>query len=266
MFVYSKRVGIKDFFYNAKKPSLPAPVFYSDIQVQDDSYIISADSPVSDMPNIEQQSDIEEGKLDGNDYFGEYNLSVPFASQAPNADWGMPYQEACEEASLIMADAFFKGYSLSAEKMDQDIKKLVDWEMDYFGYYQDTTSEEVALVAKEYFGLQVELDRDVSVENIKKLISQNKLVLVPSAGRILPNPNFTGEGPLYHMLVIRGYANEYFITNDPGTRRGEEFLYKYDDLLDAVHDWPRDVGSNSLDVTEEEMLKGEKVMIIVSGK
>ncbi|MCR4279964.1 MAG: hypothetical protein NUV82_00890, partial [Candidatus Komeilibacteria bacterium] len=37
----------------------------------------------------------------------EYNLDVPFMSQAPHANWDLPYQEACEEASLIMVDYFW---------------------------------------------------------------------------------------------------------------------------------------------------------------
>lgn len=192
-----------------------------------------------------------------------YNLAVPFQPQAPHASWDLPYQEACEEASLIMAAHFFEGRGLTAGEMDVEIKKLVAWEESALGYYEDTTAEEVARIAREYFNLSVELDTDVTIENIKRSISQNKLVIVPAAGRILPNPYFSGEGPLYHMLVIRGYTDTHFITNDPGTKRGKEFVYAYDDLLDAVHDWPREHGGNASGVNEEEMLTGRKVMLVV---
>src|SRR3989344_4828168 len=33
----------------------------------------------------------------------EVNLKVPFTSQAPTGNWDLPYQEACEEASALMA-------------------------------------------------------------------------------------------------------------------------------------------------------------------
>ena len=59
----------------------------------------------------------------------EYNLAVPFQPQAPFANWDMPYQEACEEASLIMADAYFAGQALSANDMDYAIKKLQNSEI-----------------------------------------------------------------------------------------------------------------------------------------
>ncbi len=280
---YFARVKIKDFYYQIKKPDIPDSVSFQEASSLNNfpKNKKSVDSEISAHGNSQAENIAGKDTKDGEsiffdnghnsenskgvdaDYFDEYNLSVPFAPQAPFGNWDMPYQEACEEASLIMADAFFKGYSLSSEKMEQEIKNLVEWETGYFGYYQDTTTEEVVEIAKEYFGLESEILFDVSVENIKKIISRGKLVIVPAAGRILPNPYFTGQGPIYHMLVIRGYTKDKFITNDPGTKRGEEFLYEYDDLLNAVHDWPRESGGEKGDVKEEEMLEAKKVLIVV---
>ena len=39
------------------------------------------------------------------------------------------------------------------------------------------------------------------------------------------------------MLVIRGYTAKGFITNDPGTRNGEEYFYTEEVLFNAIHDW-----------------------------
>lgn len=191
-----------------------------------------------------------------------YNLAVPFQSQAPLGNWDQPYQDACEEASLIMANAFFARQDLSASQMDASIKQLVDWEVKTFGYYEDTSAAEVVRTAKEYFNLNAKLDTDVSVDHIKSLISQNKLVIIPAAGKILPNPNFKNGGPIYHMLVVRGYTQDKFITNDPGTRLGKEFLYTYSSLINAIHDWPE--GSDKDSVTPAEMLKTRKVIIVVT--
>ena len=33
----------------------------------------------------------------------EINLPVPFTPQAPHANWELPYQEACEEAAVLMS-------------------------------------------------------------------------------------------------------------------------------------------------------------------
>ena len=33
----------------------------------------------------------------------EINLDIPFTSQAPSLNWDQPYQDFCEEASILMA-------------------------------------------------------------------------------------------------------------------------------------------------------------------
>lgn len=38
------------------------------------------------------------------------------------------------------------------------------------------------------------------------------------------------------MMVIRGYDETYFYTNDVGTRRGENFRYTHETIMDAMHD------------------------------
>jgi len=244
--LYMVRVPVLNVLDEISKPDLPEAIIYEQDQI--------SGLPISD----DKKEEPARSSLPA-----EYNLAVPFQSQAPHANWDMPYQEACEEACLIMADAYFAGRALSVDDMDDAIKKLIDWEIKEFGYYEDTTAQEVALIVQGYFGLSAKIDYNVTVDNIKKIISQNKLIIIPAAGRILPNPYFTGEGPLYHMLVIRGYTDEYFITNDPGTKRGEEFLYKYDDLINAIHDWPNDHGGYKDNVSEDDMLSGDKLMIVV---
>ena len=39
------------------------------------------------------------------------------------------------------------------------------------------------------------------------------------------------------MLVIVGYTETEFITHDPGTRRGKNYRYTFDTIMDAIHDW-----------------------------
>lgn len=274
--LFINRVRVRTMYDEFRRPSLPDAIsfeqkelekIYDEMEAEDDDHVFSNDVSQSDddadgddkiaaVADTLPRNDTKEVPV-------EYNLAVPFQAQAPFANWDMPYQEACEEASLIMAYKFFMGRPLSAHEMDVNIQKMVDWQMEKFGYYADTTSEQVAQTAIEYFGLSAELDYNVTTENIKSIISQNKLIIIPAAGRILPNPYFSGHGPLYHMLVIRGYTDEYFITNDPGTKRGEEFLYKYNDLINAVHDWDHDYDMYSNEVQAEKMLTGDKVMIVI---
>ena len=57
------------------------------------------------------------------------------------------------------------------------------------------------------------------------------------------------------MLVIIGYDHNDFITNDPGTRRGQEYRYNQDVLLNAIHNWTG---------IKEETYLGKKVMMVLS--
>ena len=192
----------------------------------------------------------------------EFLAPVAFASQAPLGDWSMPYQEACEEASMIMVAKYFKDEKLDSNIMNEEILKMVKWEDDN-GYPIDLTAAQVAEVLDKYFGLKASLNKIVSEPEIKKNLVAGNLIIVPLAGRDIGNPYYKQPGPLYHMLVIRGYNQTEFITNDPGTRRGEAYRYRYGDLLWAVHDWVGGVRAYQDPRPEPDMRTGARIMVVV---
>lgn len=189
------------------------------------------------------------------------HLPVAFAQQAPFANWNDLHQEACEEASIIMADRYFHGKPLDEAIMEDEIQKLVAWEEEH-GYKVDLTVEEAAYILENIYGLSAKASEEVTVDRIKYELSKGNLVIVPAAGRELGNPNFKQPGPIYHMLVIKGYDGKQFITNDPGTRKGDGWRYDYDTLIAAVHDWDHGLAEGGM--TDAEMASGRRVMVIVS--
>ena len=186
---------------------------------------------------------------------------VFFASQAPLANWDALHEEACEEASMIMAVKYFKRLPLDNNIMEEEIQRLVKWETDN-GYGVDLTADEVVRVLADYFGIKAKVSQEVNTDQIKYELAQGNLIIIPAAGRDLHNPNFKAPGPIYHMLVIKGYNSRQFITNDPGTRKGNGYRYDYDILLGAIHDWNKLLAVGGM--TEEKMRQGAKAMIIVS--
>jgi len=183
----------------------------------------------------------------------EFNLDVPFTTQAPDANWELPYQEACEEASAITVHYYYQGKTFTKEIADQEIKDLVAWEEENLGFYKDTTAEETAQFIKGYWDYKkVEVIKDPTVEIIKENIASGRPVIIPAAGQQLGNPYFTPPGPLYHMLVIRGYTETQFVTNDVGTRHGENYMYDVEIIMSSIHDW------NNGDVDN-----GQKAIIVV---
>ena len=191
------------------------------------------------------------------------NRAVPFTSQAPFAVWDELHGEACEEASLIMAMAYFRNFALTPHTAEQEILNVVDWQTQQ-GYAVDLTAKETKEVAEQYYQLTAELVYKVNVETIKRELDAGKLVILPLAGREIGNPYFQTPGPIYHMLVVTGYDDDEFITNDPGTKRGENYHYQFATLINAIHDWDhqRAIGG----MTDEEIVQGQPVMVVISDR
>ena len=173
----------------------------------------------------------------------EINLAVPFTPQAPHANWEDPYGDYCEEASVLMAMSYItKEEIASPDDADQKMRAIQAFEEQTFGYSKDTNAEETARIIREYYKFtNVQVLANPTPQDIKQAVANGKLVIVPAAGRKLGNPYFQQPGPLYHMFVIKGYTtNGKFITHDPGTRRGADFLYDESVVMDAMHDWRPD--------------------------
>jgi len=180
-------------------------------------------------------------------------IEVPFSPQAPDANWDDPYQEACEEMSLIMIQRFLEGTELDSESADAELLELVAWEAAN-GYPMDVNIADLANIAEAYYKIRTNILYNPTVDDLKVELAAGNPIIVPAAGRQLGNPYFSGEGPWYHMLVLTGYDRNEFITNDPGTRRGEDYKYKYNVLLNSVHDWTG---------VKEEIATGPKVALIL---
>lgn len=186
----------------------------------------------------------------------EMNLAVPFTSQAPEGNWEQPWQDACEEAAMLMLDAYYKKYSLSPLFAKDELQKMVDWESAKSWGYSIPIAE-VKETLEWYMGRSFisRIIENPSIGDIKKSVANGNPVLVVAYGKSLDNPNFRNGGPEYHALIIRGYTEEGFITNDPGTRNGKEFFYTYENLMNSIHDW------NNGDVEH-----GKSVVLVVEKK
>ena len=264
LFAYLDRGMIRDAWANRNKPVLPVAARFTPSTagttgisgeentpveggVATSQHYILVSSPTAAPKAVDPFED--KGPLPG-----QANLDVPFMSQAPNGNWDMPYQEACEEASAIMVDAYYRGITdITPAQADKAINALVDYENKTLGFYKDTNAEQTAGFIKGYFKYQnVVISPLMDVSQLKRAVANGYPVMIPAAGKLLPNPNFKNGGPLYHMLIVKGYTQDKIITNDPGTRLGADFLYTPAALLNAAHDW------NGGDVTH-----GAPVMIVV---
>jgi hypothetical protein len=196
----------------------------------------------------------------------EMNLAVPFSAQAPHGNWELPYQETCEEASAMLVDAFWSGRTFTPEQADAELLSLVRWQQGNLGFYFHTTSEQTALILRQYYGYRdVRVHYDISIEDIKREVSAGRPVIVPLAGRVVGNRYYRQPGPVYHMLVVKGFtADGQIITNDVGTLRGHNYVYDEEAFLSSIHDVPTGGDDWPVGVDPAEyILTGRRAMIVV---
>lgn len=253
---FAYRVPLRDLLAARAKPTLPpARPYQPPAQPATEPAVEAAPAPSVGTGTVTRPVPTPTPKPVVAPLATEANLDVPFTPQAPHANWDMPYQEACEETALIMVHAYLEGAgAFTPDEADRQILAMVDWETDRFGYYKDTDADEVVIIAKEYYGYaKARVVPIASLEQVKAQVDKGIAVILPAAGRLLRNPYFTDGGPPYHMLVVKGYTKDgKIITNEPGTRRGADYLYDPAVLWNAVHDW------NGGKVEE-----GRKVMVIL---
>jgi hypothetical protein len=229
----------------------------------------SAEAPVVEnipvvLDNQENTSVVEKDKAPIENIAEEKNIpdkiliSVPFATQAPFANWDALHEEACEEASLIMLKYYLDKKPLTPDIAESEIQRMVEFEIKNYGDFKDTTVSETVKLAEDFYGINnLKVVYDFPKEDLKKYLAQENPVIVPAAGRELGNPNFTAPGPLYHNLVLAGYNGNTIITNDPGTRKGQGYTYNIDVLYDAIHDFPG---------KPEDIIQGRKAMIVLENQ
>ncbi len=165
-------------------------------------------------------------------------LQVPFSAQAPTDNWSR--NEDCEETSITMANAFLTGTTedkLPANEAQKAINNLKIWEQANLGYNANTGADATTKMAEGAFGLVITQVLGFTEDNLKSALTNKHPILLPIDAKLLGNTQYINGGPLYHMIVIRGFKGDSFIVNDPGTDGGDGNEYPFSVLQKASADW-----------------------------
>ncbi len=256
--------GIFGWFFLREPEELKVSSVVEEItkQAKENKQEIELEEPIVEEQVKEKEAEPvlqEEDKLSTVTVESTELLSVPFIVQAPHAEWTERYEETCEEASVLMVHEYYKNTKeLSQDQMKALLDPLTDWgDIEFNGLF-DTSISETAKYFTDYLGYDVsriQILENPTADDIKALLAAGLPVIMPAAGRELGNKFFQTPGPLYHMLVITGYNRDDFITNDPGTRRGEGYRYNQEILMNAIHDWTGD---------KETILEGDKRVLVIT--
>lgn len=164
-------------------------------------------------------------------------LDVPFQPQAPYGAWDSLHEEACEEMSLIMVHHYLEGTPLTQSGAEAEVQQMVAWETAHHYGVDVSMSQMADITAALYPHYHTRILTDVTADTLRSELDAGHPIIVPADGRALQNPHFEGAAPFYHVLVVTGYKDDTFITNEPGTKDGGQYAYSADVLLNALHDW-----------------------------
>ncbi len=166
------------------------------------------------------------------------SIPMPFTSQAPDGRWVQPWQDFCEEASILMVDQYYQHQKLDKAKAKKLLLHIFDIKNKTYGKSLDESTEKMADLINKFLPYEVVIVSDPTLEQIKEQVDLAQPVIIPVSGKDLHNPRFRNGGPRYHVLVISGYDDEKqeFITQEPGTQVGLDFRYPYGTILNAIHD------------------------------
>lgn len=168
---------------------------------------------------------------------------VPFSAQAPYGGWKDQRQEdGCEEMSSLLAIKWAKNQKLTKEEALKEVLTISNWEQKKYGEYRDiSSSDTLKWIINDYFGYKkAALKKAATLNDIINELKKGNIIISPMNGQLLHNPYYSAPGPLHHMIVIIGYNEQkkVFITNDPGTKRGESYRYNINTLYKAINDYP----------------------------
>ncbi len=180
-------------------------------------------------------------------------LDVPYICQNPfrnEGGWDF-HDESCEEAALLQSYLFLSGETVTAEQADQIFRDMINWqeEKENFGEHKDLYGKDMKRFIEGYYDLsseQVVHLFDLNKKIIQKVIHTGYPIIVPIKGELLKNPFYPHPG--YHMLTVIGYSEDVVITNDVGTKRGEQYPYEWERFLSAN----RPVGNDAFVILSPE--------------
>lgn len=171
-------------------------------------------------------------------------LTVPFTSEIPDGEWKAPWNNACEEAAVTMADQYYRGVkTLTKAQSKKLMLPLFGIEDRLFGYHADTDATETAKIINEYTGFSARIVENPTLEAITAELAAGRPVLTFHHAKSLIAENnrlrFRRDGSYYHVILLVGFddAKKQFIVHDTGDHAGSYIRYSYGAVMGSLHDF-----------------------------
>ena len=183
----------------------------------------------------------------------KHQITTAFIPQAPEKNWDQPWQDACEEASILTVHYYYQNQTPDLPTLLKDYQTLFS-----LSSVHDINLSQMANYSQQLYRYKPTIINNPDTEIIKKYVSQNIPVIITANGKTLfkENKRFKSGGPWYHSLVILGYDDNIskFIVHDVGTQFGAYYKYSYSLLMDSIHDLPANGNKEQIDSGDKKIL------------
>jgi hypothetical protein len=116
---------------------------------------------------------------------------------------------------------------------DKEMRAMKNWEVKNYGSEPDLNMTSLGEFAKEYYGHNFEVKKNITEDDIKQALSEGKVVVAPVMTHGLQNSMY-GRETAYHVLLIKGYDGTGVFTNDAGVGNGKNHHYNWNILWQAI--------------------------------
>ncbi len=170
-------------------------------------------------------------------------LAVPYVNEAPDDNWSGPWNNGCEEAAVVMIEAFYQNKSaVSIAEAKQMMQRLFDEQDRVWGSNANSDAARTVQFVATLGLFRARVVNAPTVEQIKEEVAAGRPVITLHRGFELGNPNipFLATGSSYHTLVVIGYddaTGEFIVHDDGDAKAGAYRRYEYSVVMDSLHDY-----------------------------
>lgn len=165
-------------------------------------------------------------------------LAVPYVSQVPDGDWVLPWSQACEEASIVMIERFYKKQDKISKQANKTfMQQMIAWENKTFKKNDDTDAEQTKQIIEANASFAASVERNPSVDEIKDELRAKRPVIIFVHMYQLYQDKTTAPIDPFHVAVVTGFDDNKgtFLVHDPAKEANT--AYSYDVVMKALHDF-----------------------------
>ncbi len=191
-------------------------------------------------------------------------LDVNFYSQFPLdlASWvkyDEPYQNFCEEASLLNWYYYLIWKKPNLEKYNKDLlrlREIQDLILDWWYKHSSLQDTLKILIAFQDEKTKVfwEILKNPTIQDIKENINKRNVIIAPLYWKWLSNPYFKWWWPIYHNLLIKWYTEQNFIVNEVWISKWDWFKYNQNEIMKNIHNFEQKKYPDNFQEWKKEIL------------